>query len=37
MEGFEDTVAQASGIYPGMDFSILGLGKMVVDEQLVDE
>jgi len=37
MAGFEDVVAQASGIYPGMDFSQLDLGKMVVDRQLVDE
>jgi len=37
MAGFEDTIAQASGIYPGMDFSKLGLGKTMVDGQLVDE
>jgi len=37
MAGFEDAVAQASGIYPEMDFSQLGLGKIVVDGQLVDE
>jgi len=37
MEGFEDAVAQASGIYLEMDFSQLGLGKTVVDGQLVDE
>jgi len=37
MAGFEDVVAQASGIYPEMDFSQIGLGKMVVDWQLVDE
>ena len=35
--GFEDAVAQASGFYPEMDFSQLGLGKMVVDGRLVDE
>ena len=37
MAGFEDAVAQASGIYPEMDFSQLGLGKKVVDGRLVDE
>jgi len=37
MASFEDVVAQASGIYPRMDFSQLGLGKTVVDGQLVDE
>jgi len=37
MAGFEDAVAQASGIYLEMDFSQLGLGKTVVDGQLVDE
>jgi len=37
MAGFEDVVAQASVIYPGMDFSQLGLGKTVVDRQLLDE
>jgi len=37
MESFEDVVAQASGIYPKMDLSQLGLGKIVVDGQLVDE
>jgi len=37
MAGFEDVVAQASGIYHGMDFSQLGLGKTMMDEQLVDE
>ncbi|KAL9277273.1 hypothetical protein ACSQ67_025183 [Phaseolus vulgaris] len=31
MTGFEDVVAQASGIYPEMDFSQLGLGNTVVD------
>ena len=35
--GFEDVVAQASGIYPEMDFYQLGLGKTVVDGRLVDE
>ena len=29
MVDFEDTVAQASRIYPEMDFSQLGLGKIV--------
>ena len=37
MAGFEDAVAQASGIYPQMDFSQLGLGKTVVDGGLVDK
>jgi len=37
MAGFEDVVAQASGIYPEMDFAQLGLGKTVVDGQLLDE
>ena len=37
MAGFEDAIAQASGIYPVMDFSQLGLGKIVVDGRLVDE
>jgi len=37
MAGFEDAVAQAWGIYPEMDFSQLGLGKIVVDGRLVDE
>jgi len=37
MAGFEDAVAQASGIYPEMDFSQLSPGKIVVDECLVDE
>jgi len=36
MAGFEDAVAQASGMYPEMDFSQLGLGKIVVDGQLVN-
>jgi len=35
--GFEDVVAQALGIYPGMNFSQLWLGQTVVDWQLVDE
>jgi len=37
MAGFEEVVAQASAIYPKMDFSQLGLGKMMVDGRLVDE
>ena len=37
MAGFKDAVTQASGIYPEMDFSQLSLGKIVVDERLVDE
>jgi len=37
MARFEDVVAQASGIYPGIDFSQLSLGKTVVDGQLMDE
>ncbi|KAL9322119.1 hypothetical protein ACSQ67_010172 [Phaseolus vulgaris] len=37
MAGFEDVVAQTSGIYLGMDFSQLGLSMTVVDQQLVDE
>jgi len=37
MAGFEDVVAQASGIYPEKDFSQLGLGKTVVDGRLVNE
>jgi len=37
MAGFEDAFAQASGIYPEMDFSQLGLGKTVVDGKLVVE
>jgi len=35
--GFEDVVAQASGVYPKMNFSQLGPGKSVVDGQLVEE
>ena len=35
--GFEDAVAQASGIYPKMDFSQLGPGKTVVNRQLAEE
>jgi len=31
MASFENVVAQASGIYPEMDFSHLGLGKITVD------
>jgi len=37
MVGFEDPVAQAAGISPGMDFSQLDLGNTVVDGNLVDE
>ena len=37
LAGFEDVVALTSGILPGVDFSQLGLGKTVVDGQLVDE
>ncbi|KAK7382550.1 hypothetical protein VNO80_01436 [Phaseolus coccineus] len=37
MAGFDDVVAQASGIYPDTDFSQLGLGKVVVHGRLVDE
>ena len=37
MAGFEDTVTQASWIYPEMDFSQHGLGKTMVDGRLVDE
>jgi len=37
LAGFESTVIQVSGIYPGMDFSQLGPGKTVVDGQLVEE
>jgi len=37
MAGFEDVIAQASGIYPEMDFSQLDLGKTVVNGRLVDE
>jgi len=37
MASFEDVVAQASRIYPEMDFSELSLGKTVVDGQLMDE
>jgi len=35
--GFEDAVAQASGVYHEMDFSKLGLGKTVVDGQFMEE
>jgi len=31
MVGFDDVVAQATCIYPELDFSQLGLGKIVVD------
>ena len=37
LANFEDAVAEASEIYPGMDFSQLGLVKTVVDRQLVEE
>jgi len=37
MAGFEDAVAPTSGNYPEMDFSLLGLGKTVVNGKLVDE
>ena len=35
--GFKDVVAQASSVYPEMNFSQLGLGKSVVDGQIVEE
>jgi len=35
--GFEEVVAQASGVYPEMDFSQLGQGKTVINGQLVEE
>jgi len=37
LPGFEDVVAQASGIYPEINFSQLGLGKTVVDGRPMDE
>lgn len=36
MMGFDDVVAQATCIYPELDFSQLGLGKVIVVGQLVD-
>jgi len=36
MVGFNDVVAQATGIYLELDFSQLGMGKIVVDGRLVD-
>jgi len=35
--GFEATVQQASGFHPTIDFSELGWGKTVVNDQLVEE
>ena len=36
MVGFDDVVAQATCIYPELDFSQLGLGKIMIDGRLVD-
>ena len=35
--GFDDVVAQVTYVYPELDLSKIGLGKVVVDGQLVDE
>ena len=35
--GFDDAVAQVTCVYPELDLSKIGLGKVVVDGQLVDE
>lgn len=35
--GFEDVVTQATCVHPELDLSQIGLGKVVVDGQLVDE
>jgi len=37
MTGFDDVVAQVTCVYPELDLSNIGLGKVVVDGQLVDE
>jgi len=37
MMGFNDAVAQVTCVYPELDLYKIGLGKVVVDGQLVDE
>ena len=37
MMGFDDVVAQVTCVYSELDLSKIGLGKVVVDGQLVDE
>jgi len=37
MMGFGDVVAQVTCIHPELNLSQIGLGKVVVDGQLVDE
>jgi len=37
MMGFDDVVAQVTCVYLELDLSKIGLGKVVVDGQLVDE
>jgi len=37
MMGFDDVVAQVTFVYSKLDLSTTGLGKVVVDGQLVDE
>jgi len=34
--GFEDAMAQVTYVHPEVDLSQMGLGKVVVDGQLVD-
>jgi len=35
--GFEAATGQAFGLYPNVDFSEVGSGKIVVDGKLVEE
>jgi len=35
--GFDEAVEQASGLHPEINFSQLGLGKTVINRQLVEE
>jgi len=37
MMGFDDVVPQVICVYPELNLSQIGLGKVVVDGQLVDE